>query len=80
MSHKRHKNLRVENVENDLLSQKQFWHIMCLRKTVFWTEISAKTEAKKITKSGHPMRAYQCPNCHQWHLTSQVEMREAKTA
>lgn len=76
MSHNHHKNRR--NVENDPLGQKQFWHTMCLRKTVFWTEASAKIEAKRITKSGHPMRSYQCPNCHQWHLTSQVE-QVAKT-
>jgi hypothetical protein len=77
MSRKHRKNHRIES---DPSSQKQFWYTMCLRKTVFWTETSAKTKAQKITDKGHPMRAYQCPNCHQWHLTSQVEMREAKTA
>jgi len=76
MSRKRNK----QRTESDAASQKQFWYKMCLRKTVFWSETIAKLKAKKITKSGHPMRAYQCPNCNQWHLTSQVETREGVTA
>lgn len=44
---------------------------MCLRKRVFWSEVSASIRAREITESGQPMKYYQCPNCHQWHLARQ---------
>lgn len=69
-----------DRIESDLTSQNQFWYKMCLRKAVFWTESSAKLKAKKFTEKGHPRRAYQCPNCYQWHLTSQMKIGEVTAA
>ena len=45
---------------------------MCLRKKVFWDRGSAERRATAIERTGTPMRAYRCPNCLQWHLTSLV--------
>jgi hypothetical protein len=53
--------------------KKLYWEQMCLRKRVFWTEFGATKRAANITKSGTPMRVYRCPNCFQWHLTSDIE-------
>jgi hypothetical protein len=58
---------------------KLHWQNMCLRKSIFWTEVAAVRKAKLITDKGTPMRAYQCPNCMQWHLTSQVVEEQKKT-
>jgi hypothetical protein len=55
------------------------WEQMCLRKRIFWTEFGATKRAEKITESGTPMRAYQCPNCLQWHLTSDVEISQTSS-
>lgn len=43
---------------------------MCLRKKIFWTATGAELRAKAISRTGTKMRAYKCPNCLQWHLTS----------
>lgn len=47
-------------------------HRMCLGKTVFWSAGDAMAKCDSIsTKGGPTMRAYQCPNCFQWHITKQ---------
>ena len=46
---------------------------MCLAKTVFWSLSLANTKAIKIFEKGGPiMRAYHCPNCLQYHLSSKI--------
>lgn len=51
---------------------------MCLGKKIFWTASAANFKALKITNGGKPMRSYNCPNCLQWHLTSQVDQQSTK--
>lgn len=68
MSHSRKKKKKKSILEADC--QNDRFYNMCLRKTTFWTEVSALFTAKDITEKGKPMRAYQCPNCYQWHLSS----------
>jgi len=51
---------KKESIENKLKM-----HNMCLRKKMFWTQFDADRRAKKIG-----LRAYHCPNCFQFHLTS----------
>lgn len=46
---------------------------MCHSKSLFWTEEQAEKKARAISKETNGavrMRAYRCPNCLQWHLTS----------
>lgn len=49
-------------------------HNMCARKHVYMSEMSALTAAQKhevsLRKQGKKLRAYRCPNCKFWHLTS----------
>ena len=46
---------------------------MCLAKTVFWSLSLANIKATKIFEKGGPiMRAYHCPNCLQYHLSSKI--------
>lgn len=40
------------------------------RKRTYRSRITALLEAQRIGEQGGPSRAYQCPNCHSWHLTS----------
>lgn len=56
------------------------FQVMCLGKRIFWTETSANFKADMIAATGTPMRSYQCPNCLQWHLTSQVDSKGKKTS
>ena len=43
---------------------------MCLSKRVYWSKSMADQVAAKRTRAaGFKIRAYQCPNCGQWHLT-----------
>lgn len=42
---------------------------MCGRKQRYSTELAATTAG--LRKYGKVMRAYRCPICHGWHMTSQ---------
>lgn len=63
-----------KRMEQDVASRSLKNYKMCLRKVLFWTEISARAAADKITRKGHPMRAYSCPNCGNWHIASDKEV------
>lgn len=73
---KKKKNCRAEA---DTGAVRQRLYKMCLSKVVFWSELDAKTAAQKITKEGHSMRVYNCPNCYQWHLASAVALKPKKS-
>jgi hypothetical protein len=46
---------------------------MCLSKRVYWSESMAKHVAEKCKqKRGIQLKAYQCPNCGQWHLSKRL--------
>ena len=48
---------------------------MCRRKKAYSTKIYALIIAAKCRdkQQAQDLRAYQCPYCHQWHLTKQLE-------
>ena len=48
--------------------------MVCKKKVRFTSEAAAKSALKKINltwKLKKPSRAYKCPVCSDWHLTSQ---------
>jgi hypothetical protein len=45
----------------------------CLRKRVYVSQgIALQTASNILKDKGTPMRAYHCPKCFKWHLTSKV--------
>lgn len=60
-------------MEQDVASRQLKNYKMCLRKVVFWAEVTASIAAQKITAQGHPMKTYRCSNCNNWHITSDKE-------
>jgi hypothetical protein len=47
---------------------------MCRDKVAFPKAVRAEASARKIVEvGGPPMRAYSCPSCGKWHLTTQPE-------
>ncbi len=53
---------------------------MCLRKTSYTTEEGALKRAAMITATanGTTMRAYKCPHCYNYHLTSKPLHRDMR--
>ena len=51
---------------------------MCLRKHSFTSEDKANTRAAEITATGTTMRAYKCPHCLLYHLTSKPQTRDMR--
>lgn len=51
---------------------------MCMRKATFTSEVKATARAAEITASGTPMRAYKCPHCYDYHLTSKPQPRDMR--
>jgi len=62
-----------KRMEQDVASRSLKNYKMCLRKVLYWSEIAAQIAANRITSQGHPMKIYQCPNCGNWHITSDKE-------
>lgn len=46
-------------------------------KTVFGSERMAKEQARWIESKGKVMRPYWSPECHAYHLTSEVEIKRS---
>lgn len=46
-------------------------------KTVYASESMAKKQARWIEDHGKVMRPYYSPDCHAWHLTSEVEIKRS---
>ncbi len=44
----------------------------CIKKFRYWTQRDAARACKRNRESsGKNLRIYRCPECRQWHLTSQ---------
>lgn len=53
-------------------------------KTRYWDEVAAKLDLSRIQNNGGgnllPTRAYRCPMCKGWHLTSQEKKNDGVDA
>lgn len=45
-------------------------------KTAFASESMAKRQARWVERKGKELRAYWSSQCHCWHLTSELEVRD----
>lgn len=58
-------------MELELQARIEKWIRSCLKKAKFKSEMKAKKRAEVLTiKTGKEFRAYNCPNCLGWHLTT----------
>lgn len=51
---------------------------MCTSKRRYGSQTSALTAAVRLSRLG-PQRAYACPSCHGWHLTTHRALTPTRT-
>lgn len=52
---------------------------VCRRKSWYVNEEVARGTARRmLLKRGVFLRAYECPHCSRWHLTSQIEGKKKR--
>ena len=50
----------------------------CRTKSVYRSFEEAVQAALLITRDTRPLRPYECPWCHRWHLSSQIDLEPAE--